>query len=61
MRISSIHIKNFRCLKDIEIPIENHTALVGSNGTGKSCFLKSLELFITPTLSIMKWIIITKM
>jgi hypothetical protein len=43
--IKIVKVENFRCLNCVEIPIEKLTVLVGSNGTGKSCFLKALELF----------------
>ena len=41
MRIDSVYIKNFRCLKDTTIPFDELTVLVCSNGTGKSCVLAS--------------------
>lgn len=54
MRIAFVHIKNFRCLYDLEIPFENLTALVGRNGTGKSSILKAIDIFydVTYTASI---------
>lgn len=45
MKIKSIHVKNFRCLKDIFFPCDSLTVLVGRNGVGKSCLLKALNLF----------------
>jgi len=52
MRIDSVHIKNFRCLKDTNIPFDELTVLVGSNGTGKSCVLQALNLFYNTTLAV---------
>jgi putative ATP-dependent endonuclease of OLD family len=45
MIIKSIHVKNFRSLHDAILPCEQLTALVGANGTGKSSFLRALDLF----------------
>ncbi len=45
MKIANIHIENFRCLYNIDIPFENLTALVGRNGTGKSSVLKAIDAF----------------
>ncbi|MFZ1720043.1 MAG: ATP-dependent endonuclease [Candidatus Moraniibacteriota bacterium] len=45
MLIESVLIKNYRSLLDEEVYLEDLTALVGANGTGKSTFLKALEIF----------------
>ena len=45
MIIQSVKVQNFRSLKDVELTCEPLTVLVGSNGAGKSAFLKALELF----------------
>lgn len=39
-----LHIKNFKCFEDIEIPIKRLTTLVGANGMGKSSVIQSLLL-----------------
>ena len=49
MIIESIHLKNFRSILDETLNCENLTALVGVNGSGKSSFLRGLELFYEPT------------
>lgn len=48
MRITRLHVKNFRSILDEAIPCEALTALVGKNGSGKSSFLAALELFYGP-------------
>ncbi len=48
MRISRLHVKNFRSILDQAISCESLTALVGKNGSGKSSFLAALELFYSP-------------
>jgi len=45
MQIHSLHVKNFRCLKDATISFEKLTALIGGNNAGKSTFLKAIEYF----------------
>jgi len=45
MKIKSIGVSNFRCLKSLEVPCDQLTVLVGRNGVGKSCLLSALELF----------------
>ena len=41
-------MKNFHSLCDVRISLDNLTALLGPNGTGKSSLLKSLGLFFVP-------------
>ena len=48
MRISRLHVKNFRSILNQAIPCEALTALVGKNSSGKSSFLAALELFYDP-------------
>lgn len=48
MIVKSIRLQNFRCVKDETLPCENLTVLVGSNGSGKSTFLRALEIFYNP-------------
>lgn len=45
MKICSIHIKNFRALKDVTIPFDAVTTFIGPNGTGKSTVLRGLDWF----------------
>ena len=45
MRITSIHIKNLRSFKDVIVPLDNYTRLVGANGAGKSTILCALNIF----------------
>ena len=54
MIIESVHIKNFRSILDEKINCEELTALVGANGTGKSSFLRAIDLFysISPKIDI---------
>src|ERR1700682_308177 len=45
MIIESVRLQNFRCLQDEALSCDELTALVGANGSGKSSFLRALELF----------------
>ena len=44
MQIASIRIKNFRGLKDFEIPLARTTVLIGENNSGKSSVLECISL-----------------
>ena len=45
MIIRSVYVKNFRCIRSATFFCERLTVLVGANGTGKSSFLRALDLF----------------
>lgn len=49
MKIKEIHVKNFRSILDETLTFDDLTILVGRNGSGKSAFLKALELFYNPS------------
>ena len=44
MNISKIRIRNFRAFKDVEIPLESSTVLIGENNAGKSSVLDCISL-----------------
>ena len=52
MRIRSLHVKNFRSIKDAELSFGALTALVGRNGAGKSTFLHALDIFYGPSMQV---------
>ena len=45
MKIKEIHVKNFRSILDETLTFDDLTILVGRNSSGKSSFLRALELF----------------
>lgn len=49
MIIRTVRVRNFRCIKDETLNCEPLTILVGANSSGKSTFLKALDLFYTPS------------
>ena len=46
--IKSVQVRNFRSIVDETLHCEHLTVLVGANGSGKSTFLRALELFYAP-------------
>ncbi|GGL77842.1 ATP-dependent nuclease [Glutamicibacter protophormiae] len=47
MKISQVKIKNYRSLKDLDLKVDDYTALIGSNGSGKSSVLYALSWFFS--------------
>ena len=48
MIVKALHVQNFRSILDERIDCDNLTVLVGRNGTGKSSFLRAMEMFYDP-------------
>lgn len=44
MKITSLKIKNYRSLVDVEIPLSPLTVLIGPNGSGKTALLEVIQL-----------------
>ncbi len=51
MRISRVRVKNFRNLVAIDVPLAQHTVIVGENRSGKSNLLHAMRLVLDNTLS----------
>lgn len=47
MRLTSVSIQNFRAVKDATLVCDDLTALVGANGSGKSTFLRAIQMLQT--------------
>ena len=45
MRIASVRITNYRCLRQVELDFDRVTTLIGPNGGGKSSILRALDWF----------------
>lgn len=43
--LEKVKIQNYKCLKEVEVPLRPLTVLVGPNDTGKSAFLSALRFF----------------
>jgi predicted ATP-dependent endonuclease of OLD family len=46
MRLTSITIRNFRCLDFLTVNVGNFTTLIGPNNCGKSSVLRAIEIFL---------------
>lgn len=46
MKLREIIVKNFRCLKDITIPIADTTVLIGENNSGKTALLEAMKIVL---------------
>lgn len=44
MKLRHVKIKNFRCLVDVDIPLDDTTILIGENNAGKTAFLEALRI-----------------
>lgn len=49
MRLTYLHISNFRSCRDVTLEIGGMHALVGANNAGKSSVLRALEFFFNPS------------
>src|SRR3989339_114110 len=45
MIIESVFIENFRCIKKAQLNCDDLTVIIGRNGSGKSSFLKAIDVF----------------
>ncbi len=45
MKLKAVHIKNFRCYRDISVDFDDLTAFIGKNDIGKSTILEALEIY----------------
>ena len=44
IRLASVHIQNFRCIRDLTLDLDETTVLIGENNSGKTAVLKAIEL-----------------
>lgn len=51
MRISRVHIENFRNFKSLDVELGQNIVLVGENKSGKTNFIHALRLVLDPSLS----------
>lgn len=47
MHITRIRIRNFRSIKDLDLPLEQTTVLIGPNNSGKTAILEALRIALT--------------
>ncbi len=51
MKLRKVTIKNFRCLVDVTIPIDDTTILIGENNSGKTALLEALRIALPRTIT----------
>ena len=44
MRLTTVKIRNFRCIKDLTVDLDETTVLIGENNSGKTAFLEAIRL-----------------
>ncbi len=49
MRIAAITVRNYRCLKDITVEVDDYAVFIGANGSEKSSVLYALSWFFNGT------------
>jgi len=47
MKLTHLHVKNYRAARDVEIPLSSFVCITGENNAGKSTILQSLSLFLS--------------
>src|SRR4030043_1701613 len=47
MKITHLHIENYKGLREIDIPLSRFACLIGENNTGKSSVLQAFSLFFS--------------
>lgn len=44
MRLTTVKIRNFRCIKDLGVDLDETTVLIGENNSGKTAFLDAVRI-----------------
>ena len=44
MRLSTVTIRNFRCIKELSVELDDTTVLIGENNSGKTAFLEAIRI-----------------
>ncbi len=44
MRLTTVKIRNFRCIKDLAVDLDETTVLIGENNSGKTAFLEAVRI-----------------
>lgn len=47
MRITRLHIQNFRCIKDLAIDLGETTVFIGQNNAGKTAIIDAVRIVLT--------------
>ena len=44
MRLTAVEIRNFRCIKNLAVDLDQTTVLIGENNSGKTAFLEAIRI-----------------
>ncbi len=44
MKLTSVEIRNFRCIKELSLDLDETTVLIGENNSGKTAFLEAIRI-----------------
>ena len=44
MRLTTVEIRNFRCIRDLTVDLDETTVLIGENNSGKTAFLDAIRI-----------------
>ena len=44
MRLTTVRVRNFRCIKDLSVDLDETTVLIGENNSGKTAFLEAIRI-----------------
>ena len=47
LRISQIRIENFRCVRELDLPLDQTTVLIGANNAGKTAIMEAVRIALT--------------
>lgn len=46
IKVTEVRVRNFRCLKNVDVRLDDMTVLIGENNAGKTSFIEALNLAI---------------
>ena len=47
MRISHLRVENFRCIRELDLVLDETTVLIGANNTGKTAILEAIRIALS--------------
>ena len=47
MKISHLRIENFRCVRELDVDLEDTTVFIGANNSGKSSILEAIRIALS--------------